>query len=91
MIKKSEAYKEEQAVFDELKQLIHKLGSIVAEHELLPHISKDKATQNHIHFYLVLGDAFKKHREDNIFILAGAWMTKWRRKCTNHSANFMPR
>ena len=67
LIKKSEAYKEEQAVFDELKQLIHSLGSIVAEHELLPHISKDKATQNHIHFYLVLGDAFKKHREDNHF------------------------
>ena len=67
LIKKSEAYKEEQAVFDELKQVILSLGSIVAEHELLPHISKDKATQNHIHFYLVLGDAFKKHREDNHF------------------------
>ena len=67
MIKKSEAYKQEQAVFDELKQVILSLGSIVAEHELLPHISKDKATQNHIHFYLVLGDAFKKHREDNHF------------------------
>jgi len=66
-IKKSEFYKGEQAVFDELKQLIHSLGSIVAEHELLPHISKDKATQNHIHFYLVLGDAFTKHREDDYF------------------------
>ena len=67
LIKKSEAYKEEQAIFDELKQIINSLGSIVAEHELLPHISKDKATQNHIHFYLVLGDAFKKHREDDHF------------------------
>jgi hypothetical protein len=67
LIKKSEVYKQEQAVFDEIKQLILSLGSIVAEHELLPHISKDKATQNHIHFYLVLGDAFKKHREDNHF------------------------
>ena len=66
-IKKSGVYKAEQAVFDELKQLIKKLGSIVAEHELLPHISKDKATQNHIHFFLVLGDAFKKHREDDHF------------------------
>ncbi|MEJ0002261.1 MAG: winged helix-turn-helix domain-containing protein [bacterium] len=43
------------------------LGSIVAEHELLGRISKDKATQNHINFYLVLGDSFKKHREDNHF------------------------
>lgn len=66
-IKKSDVYKQEAAVFEELKQLIHSLGSIVAEHELLPHISKDKSIQNHVHFYLVLGDAFKKHREDNHF------------------------
>ena len=66
-VKKSEAYKGEQAIFEELKQLIRKLGSIVAEHELLPYISKDKATQNHIHFFLVLGDAFRKHREDEHF------------------------
>ena len=66
-IKKSEAYKMEQAVFEELKQLMHKLGSIVAEHEFLPYISKDEATQNHIHFFMVLGDAFKKHREDDHF------------------------
>jgi len=66
-IKKSSVYKAEQLVFEELKQLIQKLGSIVAEHELLPYISKDKATQNHIHFFLSLGDAFKKHREDDHF------------------------
>jgi DNA-directed RNA polymerase sigma subunit (sigma70/sigma32) len=34
LIKKSGAFKEEQAVFEELKQLMHKLGSVVAEHEL---------------------------------------------------------
>ena len=67
LIKKSSAFKAEQAVFDELKQLIHSLGSIVAEHELLLHISKDKNTQNHINFYLTLGDFFKKHREDDHF------------------------
>ena len=67
LIKKSEPYKSEQAVFDELKQLIHKLGSVVAEHELLPYISKDKITQNHIHFFLALGDVFKKYREDEHF------------------------
>ena len=66
-IKKSELYKGEQEVFEELKQLIHSLGSIVAERDLLSHISNDKSTQNHIHFYLVLGDAFKKHREDEHF------------------------
>ena len=67
LIKKSEAYKNEQATFSELEQLIHSLGSIVAEHELLSHISKDKIIQNHINFYLVLGDSFKKHREDDHF------------------------
>lgn len=67
MIKKSSVYKAEQAIFEELKQLVHKLGSIVAEHELLPYISKDKATQNHINFFLTLGDSFKKHHEDKHF------------------------
>ena len=67
LIKKSEAYKSEQAVFEELKQLMHKLGSIVSESELLSYISKDEATQNHIHFFLVLSDAFKKYREDDHF------------------------
>ena len=72
LIKKSSAYQGEQEAFNELKQLIKDLGSIVAEHELLPYISKDKATQNHIHFFLVLGDAFKRHREDEHF------HTRWR-------------
>ena len=67
LIKKSEAYKKEQISFDELKTLIISLGSIVAEHELLSHISKDKATQNHINFYLALGDSFKRHHEDENF------------------------
>ncbi|MSU44790.1 hypothetical protein EXS45_01245 [Candidatus Nomurabacteria bacterium] len=66
-IKKSSAYKSEQYIFEELNRLIHTLGSIVAEHELLPYISKDKAVQNHIHFFLTLGEAFKKHREDDHF------------------------
>ena len=67
LIKKSDVFKGEQAVFEELKQLVSVMGHIVAEHELLPHISKDKAIQNHIHFYLTIGDYFKKHREDDHF------------------------
>jgi hypothetical protein len=67
LIKSSTAYKNEQVFFDELKQLIHSLGSIVTENDLLAHISKDKNTQNHIHFYLVLGDVFKFHKEDEHF------------------------
>jgi len=67
VIKKSESYKAERAVFEELKDVVHKLGHIVAEHELLPYVSKDKSTQNHVNFFLVLSDFFKKHREDDHF------------------------
>ncbi len=66
-IKKSDAYRAEQATFEELRQVVRKLGSIVAEHELLPYFSKDRSTQNHINFFLVLSDAFKRHREDDHF------------------------
>lgn len=67
LIKSSDAYKQEQHVFEELKDLIHKLGSVVTEHDLMNHISKDKNTQNHIHFYLILSDVFKHHKEDEHF------------------------
>lgn len=67
LIKKSSALKAEQAIFDELKTLIHSLGSVVAESDLLMHISKDKNIQNHINFYLTLGDFFKKHHESDHF------------------------
>jgi hypothetical protein len=64
LIRKSEAFKNEKAVFEELKKLIHSMGAIVSEHEFLNHISKDKITQNHIHLYLTLSDDFTKHKED---------------------------
>lgn len=67
-IRKADAYKEEQAVFDELKEIIHAMGAVVPEDELLESISKDKSIQNHIHLYLVLGEAFKKEKEDEHFI-----------------------
>ncbi len=67
LIKKSSVFKAEQALFEELRDLVHELGAIVSEHDLLNHISKDKATQNHIHFYLVLSDHFTKHKEDEHF------------------------
>lgn len=67
LIRKSPSFKDEKAVFEELKKLIHTLGAIVSEDELLEHVSKDKLTQNHIHLYLTLGDEFKKHKEDDDF------------------------
>ncbi len=66
-IRKSDAYKKENAALDELKKLLEDMGGIVAEHELLNHAARDESTQNHIHFLLVLGDVFKKHKEDEHF------------------------
>jgi len=66
-IRKAESYKGEQAIFDELKEIVHGLGAVVEEDELLGHIAKEKNTQNHINFYLVLADEFKKEREDEHF------------------------
>ena len=63
-IKKSESFHEAEEIFDELKQVIHGLGGIVAEEELLPMLSNDRVTQNHIGLYLVLGDEFKEAKED---------------------------
>ncbi|MBK5215309.1 MAG: hypothetical protein JJE53_00665 [Candidatus Pacebacteria bacterium] len=67
LIRKSESFKNEKDVFTELKKLIHTLGAVVSENDLLNHLSKDKLTQNHIHLYLTLGDEFTKHKEDEHF------------------------
>lgn len=66
-IRKSDAYKTEKAAFNELEELIHSLGGIVVEDDFLGHVAKDKSLQNHIHFILVIGDVFKKRKEDDDF------------------------
>ncbi len=66
-IRKSDAFKQEHHVFKELEVIMETLGFLIEEDELLAHIAKDKATRNHIHFYLVLGDSFKKLKEDDHF------------------------
>ena len=68
LIKKSDDYKGEKANWDELKGIIEELGGLVAEQDLLESISKDEEIQNHVHFYLVLGDDFIKHREDDEYV-----------------------
>ncbi len=67
LIRKSEAFKSEVGVFEELKTIMHDLGAIVSEEDLLNHISKEALVQNHIHLYLTLGDDFKKEKEDDHF------------------------
>src|SRR3989338_5165360 len=66
-IRKAPSFQKEKPVFTEIEQLIHSLGGIIAEDELLLHTAGDKGTQNYIHFLLVLGDAFKKEKEDAHF------------------------
>jgi hypothetical protein len=66
-IRKSKEYAKEKKSFDDLKEYIRLLGGIVSESDLLAHISKDKSTQNHAHFLLVVGEEFKKEKEDEEF------------------------
>lgn len=66
-IRKSKEYKDSADIFNELKALILDLGGIVAEKDLLKHISKDPSIQNHINFILVVGEEFRKEKEDSEF------------------------
>ncbi|HAS84845.1 MAG TPA: hypothetical protein DCS23_02080 [Candidatus Yonathbacteria bacterium] len=66
-IKKSDAFKKEADVFEELNKLVVSLGGVVCEEDFLMHISKDEGTQNHLYFLLVLGDQFKREKEDENF------------------------
>jgi len=66
-IRKSKSYKDSEAIFAELKATIISLGGLVAEKDLLKHFSKDLSTQNHFHFLLVIGEDFKREKEDEEF------------------------
>ncbi|HZS42843.1 MAG TPA: sigma factor-like helix-turn-helix DNA-binding protein [Candidatus Paceibacterota bacterium] len=66
-IRKSTALKEESAAFEELERLLDSMGSVVAEEDFLNEISKDPSVQNHVNFLLVVGDAFKRLKEDDEF------------------------
>lgn len=66
-IRKSDNYQDALEIFTEIEELIHSLGGVVHEEGFLSHLSKDAVTQNHIHFHLVVGDGFTKHKEDKKF------------------------
>ncbi len=66
-IRKSDEFKSQSPAFDELKNVMTALGSLVPEHTFLSDVTTDKSTQNHVHFLLVLGDFFTKHKEDDDF------------------------
>lgn len=66
-IRKSKEYKQTQKIFDELRNLMASLGDITSEEMLLAHVSSDKNIKNHIHFLLVVGEEFKREKEDEEF------------------------
>lgn len=66
-IKKSDSFHEAEEIFKELKEIIHNLGGIVSEEELLPMLAPDRVTQNHIGLYLTLGEDFKESKEDHTY------------------------
>lgn len=66
-IRKSDVFADEQATFDELKDLMYSLGGMVSEEDLLSHVSKDRSTQNSMVLLLVLGEYFKREKEDKHF------------------------
>ncbi len=66
-IRKSKEYAKEKTAFDQLKSYIHSLGGVVAEEDILNHVSKDRATQNHVYFMLIIGDEFTREKEDEHF------------------------
>ena len=66
-IRKSKGYKDAEPALGELKELILDLGGIISEKDLLKHLSKDLNTQNHFHFLLIVGEDFKREKEDEEF------------------------
>lgn len=66
-IRLSDALKEVTSSFEELRAIMVNMGGIVPEREYLEAIADDKSTQNHLHFFLVVGDMFVKHKEDDEF------------------------
>src|SRR3989344_9124081 len=66
-IRRSEAFAREAEQFELLKKFLENLGGIVREDELLEIFGKDPVTRNHAHLLFILGEAFKKHKEDDEF------------------------
>ena len=70
-IQKSDAYKENQLIFDEMSEALTSLGGVLHEEDLLSELSKDPSTRNHIYFLLVIGDPFHRIKETDAF--ANRW------------------
>ncbi len=66
-IRKSDDYKENLHIFEELATIVKKLGSLVPEDVLMQSLSNDKVVHNHMNFYMSVSDRFKRFKEDDNF------------------------
>ena len=66
-IRKSKEYKELAPIFAELKEIVMGLGGVITEKDLLSHFGNDASTQNHMHFLFVVGEEFRRDKEDEEF------------------------
>src|SRR3990172_3113324 len=66
-LRKSDFYAKEKTNIDELKDYIDSTGGLVATEDLLNQLAKDKETQNHFTFYLILCPEFYNRQEDEDF------------------------
>ena len=66
-IKKADSYPKATEFFTELQEMMDGFGGVVHENDFLSSISTDEGIQNHVHFMLVLSDAFFKFKEDDDF------------------------
>jgi len=66
-IRKSPAFVKAKAAFEELERTLDAYGGLVPEAAFLDSMGNDGSARNHIHFMLVLGNAFTKHKEDEQF------------------------
>lgn len=67
MIRKSDAYREEQEAFGELQGIVAEMGALVAEEELMTLLARDTVMRNHLTLMLVLGEPFTKEKETDEF------------------------
>ncbi len=67
-IKKSPVFAEFDAVFEHLGEHIDEYGKGLAhEDDFLTHVAGGKGFENHLRFYMVLGDDFERLKEDDDF------------------------
>lgn len=66
-IRKSAVFLKNSDVFAEIRKHMDEFGGVVHEKDFLNHLTSDKETQNHLSFYLELGEDFVKIKEDEEF------------------------